>query len=143
GLPVVCATAGRARPATRPGLLVADWLPGDLAARRARLVVCNGGSPSAYQALAAGAPVLGLTANLDQYLACDAVAAAGLGRRLRAGLVGAAAVAQAVQAMADDELLAARAEAASRRMAACDPPAAAVAALIRLHGTASGARRVV
>jgi UDP:flavonoid glycosyltransferase YjiC (YdhE family) len=33
---------------------VTDFLPGELAVARADLVVCNGGSPQAYQALAAG-----------------------------------------------------------------------------------------
>jgi UDP:flavonoid glycosyltransferase YjiC (YdhE family) len=142
GLPVVVATAGRAALAPRPGVWVADWLPGDLVAGRARVVVCNGGSPSAYQALAAGAPVLGIPANLDQYLAMDAVAAAGLGRRLRAGQAGAEAVAAAVTALASDELMAGRVAAAAARMAAHDVHATAVAAIERLHGSASGVRQV-
>lgn len=32
------------------------------------MVVCNGGSPTSYQALAKGVPVLGLPGNLDQFL---------------------------------------------------------------------------
>ena len=34
--------------------------------RSARTSSCNGGSPSSYQALAAGKPVLGIASNLDQ-----------------------------------------------------------------------------
>jgi UDP:flavonoid glycosyltransferase YjiC (YdhE family) len=46
--------------------------------------VCNGGSSTAYQALAAGCPVLGIASNLDQLLAMDAIAARGAGYMLRA-----------------------------------------------------------
>ena len=41
----------------RANAFVAKYLPGDAAARRARLVVCNGGSPTSHQALAAGVDV--------------------------------------------------------------------------------------
>jgi UDP:flavonoid glycosyltransferase YjiC (YdhE family) len=64
---------------------VADYLPGHLAARRAHLVVSNGGSTTGYQALAEGRPVLGIPFNLDQYLAMTAIEDAGAGLALRAG----------------------------------------------------------
>jgi UDP:flavonoid glycosyltransferase YjiC (YdhE family) len=64
---------------------VADYLPGHLAARRAALVVSNGGSTTGYQALAEGRPVLGIAANLDQYLAMTAIQDTGAGLLLRAG----------------------------------------------------------
>lgn len=63
---------------------VAPYLPGDLAAARARLVVCNGGSPTAHQGLGAGVPVLGVASNLDQFLNMHYVARAGAGVCLRA-----------------------------------------------------------
>jgi UDP:flavonoid glycosyltransferase YjiC (YdhE family) len=47
---------------------LADYLPGTAAAARARLVVCNGGSPTCQQAFAAGVPVLGIASNMDQFL---------------------------------------------------------------------------
>jgi UDP:flavonoid glycosyltransferase YjiC (YdhE family) len=86
GLQALVATAGRAAPPPPPpGIHLAAFLPGDEAAARADLVVCNGGSTTAYQALAAGRPVLGIAANLDQYLSMEAITRAGAGRLLRAG----------------------------------------------------------
>lgn len=81
---VLVATAGAALPPSRwPNARLADFLPGDEAAARASLVVCNGGSPTAQQALAHGVPVLGLCRNLDQMLNMQGLEAAGLGVSLR------------------------------------------------------------
>jgi UDP:flavonoid glycosyltransferase YjiC (YdhE family) len=81
---LLVATAGRAAPAAQHAKVhVAEFLPGSVAARRADLVVCNGGSPTAYQALAEGVPVLGIASNLDQHLAMHYIARAGAGRLLR------------------------------------------------------------
>ena len=86
GYQVLVATAGRSRLGAVPRhAYVADYLPGHLASRRAALVVSNGGSTTGYQALAEGRPVLGITANLDQYLAMTAIEAAGAGLLVRAG----------------------------------------------------------
>jgi UDP:flavonoid glycosyltransferase YjiC (YdhE family) len=86
GYQVLVATAGRAKlGAVRRHVHVADYLPGHLAARRAALVVSNGGSTTGYQALAEGRPVLGIAANLDQWLAMTAIHDAGAGLLLRAG----------------------------------------------------------
>lgn len=88
---VIAASAGRARPQRVPSnAYLADYLDGSAAAARAALVICNGGSPTTYQALAAGVPVLGLvTNNMDQQLNMEAVQEAGAGRTLRArGLAG-------------------------------------------------------
>jgi UDP:flavonoid glycosyltransferase YjiC (YdhE family) len=86
GYQVLVATAGRSAPGGVPRhVYVADLLPGHLAARRAELVVSNGGSTTGYQALAEGRPVLGLPFNLDQYLAMTAIRDAGAGILLRAG----------------------------------------------------------
>src|SRR5262249_1896602 len=87
GMPVtvLAATAGRVRPSQLPeGIWAADYLPGATAARRSALVICNGGSAAAWQALAEGVPVLGIAANMDQLLAIEAVERAGAGRQLRA-----------------------------------------------------------
>ncbi|WP_245774257.1 glycosyltransferase [Rugamonas rubra] len=88
---VAAATAGRAAPPRPPAnARIADYLPGGLAARRARLVVCNGGSLSSQQALAAGVPVLGIAGNLDQFLNMRGIVAAGAGAVLRADRAGVA-----------------------------------------------------
>lgn len=68
GLQLMVATAGAAGIETGGSLFCADYLPGDAAASRAALVICNGGSPTSSQALAHGVPVLGLPGNLDQFL---------------------------------------------------------------------------
>lgn len=81
---VIAATAGNVDVGVLPdNALVADYLPGELAAARSRLVICNGGSPTSQQALAAGVPVLGIAGNLDQYLNMDGVLRAGAGALLR------------------------------------------------------------
>ncbi|MEO7862715.1 MAG: glycosyltransferase [Nitrospirales bacterium] len=67
-------------------MYIANYLPGMVAARRADLVVCNGGSATVYQALAAGTPVLGIPMNLDQYLMMDYVRRFGAGEMIRAGV---------------------------------------------------------
>ncbi len=86
GYQVLVATAGRSRlGAVARHVYVADYLPGHLAARRAALVVSNGGSTTGYQALAEGRPVLGIAANLDQYLAMTGIQDAGAGLLLRSG----------------------------------------------------------
>jgi UDP:flavonoid glycosyltransferase YjiC (YdhE family) len=85
GRPILVATADRTRSTSAaPNVLAAPFLPGDEASRVAALVVCNGGSSTAYQALAAGCPVLGIASNFDQFLAMDAIAARGAGSMLRA-----------------------------------------------------------
>jgi len=92
-LPVtgVVATAGRARLHSVPAnVILADYLPGDVAARRSVAVVSNGGSSTSYQALAEGTPVLGLPSNLDQFLAMQAVEqhSAGISLPARAATTG-------------------------------------------------------
>lgn len=96
----VVATAGAAAPARTPAnVYLADYLPGEDACAAADLVICNGGSPTAHQALARGVPVLGLAGNLDQFLNMSAVAGAGAGCLLRAGSADAGQVARAVADM--------------------------------------------
>jgi len=83
---VILTTAGRYDASTLPAnFWKADLLPGEQAARRADLVVTNGGSGSSYQALAEGKPVIGVASNLDQHLAMTGVERAAAGRMLRAG----------------------------------------------------------
>jgi len=73
-LTVVLATAGRWTPSILPeNVWVTDFLPGDQVVKRAKVVICNGGSPTVYQALRAGVPVLGIASNMDQHLMMRAV----------------------------------------------------------------------
>lgn len=86
GLPVTAmvATAGAALKNRPENVFAANYLPGVAAAARSQLVVCNGGSPTSQQALAAGVPVLGIASNLDQFLNMQALEARGAGLCLRA-----------------------------------------------------------
>jgi UDP:flavonoid glycosyltransferase YjiC (YdhE family) len=112
---ILAAKAGRAdgRPAPA-NAFVADYLPGCEAAARASLVICNGGSPTTQQALAAGVPVLGIPDNLDQHLNMQAICEHRAGEVLRAGAADAPSIRRAVQGILADP---AYAEAA-RRLAA-------------------------
>jgi UDP:flavonoid glycosyltransferase YjiC (YdhE family) len=80
---VIAATAGHATGPVPANARVAAYVPGLEAARRARVVICNGGNLSTQQALAAGAPVLGIVSNLDQLMFMKAVRGAGAGELLR------------------------------------------------------------
>lgn len=100
GLPVrvLASAAGAAAPSWVPAnARVAAYLPGDAAATRSQLVVCNGGSLTAQQALAAGVPLLGLCSNMDQFLNMAPIEAAGAGLTLRADRLSAASIRMACQ----------------------------------------------
>ena len=83
---VIVATAGKITIADTPAnAYVTDYLPMDIATRRSRLVISNGGSLTTYQALANGVPVIGLCSNMDQLLNMGAVERVGAGVALRGG----------------------------------------------------------
>ena len=83
---VIAATAGTDTPPRMlgPMCILPIISPAREAAARAKLVICNGGSPASQQALAAGVPVLGISSNMDQFLNMGAVVQAGAGILLRA-----------------------------------------------------------
>lgn len=83
---VLVATAGRMPLNQTPkNVYAAEFLPGLDAAAISDLVVCNGGSPTTYQAIAAAKPVLGIPSNLDQCLNIAAMKSVGVGDYLRIG----------------------------------------------------------
>lgn len=86
GIPVVVATAGKPLPhgLASKSVKIFDYLPGDQVCKRARLVVCNGGSPTTNQALMNGVPVLGIPQNMDQFLNMSAIERFGSGLLVRA-----------------------------------------------------------
>jgi UDP:flavonoid glycosyltransferase YjiC (YdhE family) len=111
---VLLATAGRVRLRSLPAnVRAASLVRGDLAAQRARVVICSGGASTAYQALAVGTPVVGLPMNLDQYLAMDAIRRAGAGVLLRSGTATPGEVREAVLRAVGDSTM----RAAARRVA--------------------------
>ena len=112
---VLAATAGTVRvDAVPPNAFVAPFLPGDAAARRASLVICNGGSPTSQQALTAGVPVIGIAGNLDQFLNMHGIVGAGAGLLLRADRFQETALRHAATRMLDDG----QARLAARQLAA-------------------------
>ena len=85
---VIASMAGAPPAGAAPAnAFVADYLPGAAAAARACLVICNGGSPTSHQALAAGVPVLGIASNMDQFLNMQAIVEANAGAVMRADRV--------------------------------------------------------
>ena len=81
---VIASSAGAPVAAPRQGnAFIAPYLPGTAAAARSALVICNGGSLTAYQALAAGVPLIGIASNMDQFLNMEAVTSAGAGYVIR------------------------------------------------------------
>src|SRR5206468_1016099 len=76
---------------------VADYLSGNEAVRRARLVICNGGSPTSHQALAAGVPVLGIAGNMDQHLNMLGIERSGAGLTLRSDRASKTVIAESVR----------------------------------------------
>lgn len=118
---VLLATAGRTAPQSLPANVRAEaFVRGDLAARRAAVVVCNGGGSTAYQALAEGTPTVGLPYNLDQYLAMSAIEAAGAGVLVRSGTATPQKVRAAVELALRDPALKAAAQKAASLMSALD-----------------------
>ena len=81
---VIAVTAGRTQLQTTPdNVFISDYLPGNTAAARASLMICNGGSLSTYQAIQGGTPVLSLVGNLDQHLNMSYLTHSGIGIALR------------------------------------------------------------
>nr|ANY58031.1 Glycosyl transferase [uncultured bacterium] len=121
GVTAMVATAGRCAP-PKPGASVftAEYLPGTEAARASQVVVCNGGSSTAYQALAEGCPVLGIASNLDQYLAMSAIQERGAGILLRGSTVTREQVAQAATTLLEEPSYRARARVAQEELCAYD-----------------------
>ena len=99
---VMAATAGCRLDKAPENAYVADFLPGMEAAARASLVICNGGSLSSQQALAAGVPVLGIADNMDQHLNMLCMEREGVGVRIRAGQATSDRVRKAAKSMLTD-----------------------------------------
>jgi UDP:flavonoid glycosyltransferase YjiC (YdhE family) len=130
---VVAASAGAGLPEPLPrNVVTADYLPGAAVARRAALVVCNGGSPTVQQALSAGTPVLGLAGNMDQHLSMRSVTTAGVGLLVRSEHATPTAIAVAARRLLDEPGFRARAREMADRFASHDAPAAFARAVERL-----------
>jgi UDP:flavonoid glycosyltransferase YjiC (YdhE family) len=101
---VLASTAGeRIAVHDKENVYVAKYLPGEQATALSRVVICNGGSLTTYQALKCGVPVLGLAGNLDQHLNMAAVEKAGAGLKIRTENVTAARVCEVVRRLLNEE----------------------------------------
>jgi UDP:flavonoid glycosyltransferase YjiC (YdhE family) len=130
---VMAASAGADLPDPLPrNVITTDYLPGAAVARRAALVVCNGGSPTVQQALSAGTPLLGLAGNMDQHLSMRSVTRAGVGLLVRSEHATPTAIANAARRLLDEPDFRARAKETAARLAAHDAPATFARAVERL-----------
>jgi UDP:flavonoid glycosyltransferase YjiC (YdhE family) len=121
---VVFSTAARFTPKNAPpNVHVIDMIPGDLAARKASVVVCNGGASTGYQALAEGTPIVSIPSNIDQLLAATAMRDAGAGPFLRAATVTSAKVRAAVERVMREERFTQAAQRVAESFTAFDPHA--------------------
>ncbi|MGZ3476385.1 MAG: glycosyltransferase [Polyangiales bacterium] len=137
---VVLSTAGRF---TAPsGVRSVDAIRGDLAARRASVVVCSGGASTGWQALAEGTPVVGIPSNLDACLAMSCIEEFGAGVALRTSAKVSAIQAAIERAMTDPQMKT-RAETLASSFARHDPRATFAAAVTgRTSVTAVDVRRL-
>jgi len=112
---VIVATAGKIALADVPAnAYIADYLPMDIATKRSRMVISNGGSMAGYQALASERPIIGLCSNMDQLLNMGAIERLGAGFALRADRASSAEIFSAVRTMLDDSSYAQSASQLSR-----------------------------
>ncbi|MGZ4852363.1 MAG: glycosyltransferase [Halobacteriota archaeon] len=139
---VILSTAARFTPKNPPdNVKVVDMIPGDLAARKAAVVVCNGGSGPGYQALAEGTPVFGIPSNPDQILAATAIHDAGAGLFLRASTVTPAKIRAAVGHVMNEEHFRQTTQRVAASFARIDPHArfrAVVEDVVALGSTVNG-----
>lgn len=126
GLPVrvLVSTARRAfRGRVPANVEVREAVRGDVAARRAKVVVCNGGASTAHQALAQGTPVVGLPSNLDACLAMTSIEEYGAGIMLRASTATSDQLRAAIVRAMDERAMRARATQLAASFARFDPHA--------------------
>lgn len=135
-LTVIASTAGAAMPSPLPrNAYVADYLPGTQAAVRANLVICNGGSPTSQQALAAGVPVLGIAGNMDQFLNMAAIVETGAGSTLRADRLSSAVIRAAVNNLLASDRASLGARSLANEFANFDAPRRFAEAVQRITAT--------
>jgi UDP:flavonoid glycosyltransferase YjiC (YdhE family) len=119
-----------------PNVRVVDMIQGDLAARKAAVVVCNGGTGPGYQALAEGTPIVGIPSNIDSLLSAIALRDVGVGEFVRAVMVTTTKVRAAVERVMRDESFTQAAQRVSASFARFDPHARfrAVIEEVTTHG---------
>jgi len=117
-----------------------DFAPGDELCAVASLVIGNGGSPITYQALRAGAPILGLVSNLDQFLNMERIEAANMGLGMRAANASIADIRRAAMDLLDNPVPRGAAARAKSALAALPATESVRSWLRRLAALASSMR---
>jgi UDP:flavonoid glycosyltransferase YjiC (YdhE family) len=142
---VVLSTAGRFTSKSIPSNVhIVDMIPGDLAARKAAAVVCNGGAGTAYQALAEGTPIVGIPQGPDQVLAATAIRDSGAGVFLRAAKVTPAKLRAVIECVIREERFTQAAQRVAESFASFDPHArfrAVIDEVTAHNATANGMTR--
>jgi UDP:flavonoid glycosyltransferase YjiC (YdhE family) len=95
-------TSGRAVGNVPANVHVADLLPYEETCSRMAAVVSHGGSSSVYPALSAGAPVLGIPANIDTHLSAAALEESGAGLAVRVEYATAATLQRALRRLIEE-----------------------------------------
>jgi UDP:flavonoid glycosyltransferase YjiC (YdhE family) len=90
---------------------IVDYVSGATACKYAKLVVCNGGSPTTNQALNEGVPVLGIARNMDQFLNMQAIASYGAGIKTRSDRASRTVLGESLRELLSDERYTRRARA--------------------------------
>ncbi len=118
----IIATAGEVVGHTLPKncIYASSYVPYADACAIASVVVCNGGSPATYQALARGTPLLGLPSNLDQFLNVRVVNKLEASRTLRADSASDSEIASAVSDLLRMPAFSAAARVAAIAIARCN-----------------------
>jgi UDP:flavonoid glycosyltransferase YjiC (YdhE family) len=86
-------------------IFTADYIDGLAAAKRADVVICNGGSLTCQQAFIYGKPVLGIADNMDQYLNMEGVLRVGAGVLLRADELTESKITEAYRAISNNQAM--------------------------------------
>ena len=118
---VVATTAAGTPKTTHANVRLIDFAPGAQLAARAELMICNGGSLTVYQALAAGKPLIGIAAHMDQHLSMACVEDAGVGVLLRSEKLTAGLLRATVQRVLTDDQTRRRAQTMAHALAAYAP----------------------
>jgi UDP:flavonoid glycosyltransferase YjiC (YdhE family) len=122
GLPVevVLATSGRGMGSLPPNVHAAELFPYERTAARCAAVVSHGGSSGIYPALAAGAPMLAILANVDTHLSATMLERSGAGISLRLDEASPAAVRAALERLLSEPGFKERAASAAELVARHD-----------------------
>ncbi|SPP99487.1 PGL/p-HBAD biosynthesis glycosyltransferase MRA_2985 [Candidatus Sulfobium mesophilum] len=99
----VVATAGRIKIEPSTNIFSADYLPGLDIVKKASLVLCNGGSATAYQALSQGVPVFGFPSNADQFYTMESIEKNGAGILIRPGHASSTNILRAINSLIQDD----------------------------------------